>query len=338
MRRVALIVMALAFALPAAAADGGRPPASVAVMRSQAQPFAETATLRGRTEAVRRVEVRAEISGRVAEAPVPRGSVVQAGQPLCVLDPGERPAQLAEARAALRQTETDFEAGRRLTARGVTTETEQLSRAARLEAARAAVQRAEIDQARLVIAAPFAGVLDEDSAELGAFLQAGALCATVIAMDPILLVGFAAERDVDRLAVDAPATARLANGAQVEGALRFVARSADPATRTFRVEVEVPNPDLTIRDGLSAEIVLPLGSAPAHLAPQSALTLDDAGRLGVRLAEDGVARFAPVSIVADTPQGMWLAGLPDRADIIVVGQEYVADGQPLAPSYVDAVE
>ncbi|MFN3614886.1 MAG: efflux RND transporter periplasmic adaptor subunit, partial [Rubrimonas sp.] len=286
----------------------------------------------------RRVEVRAEIAGRVAEDPTPRGAVVEAGQPLCVLDPGDRPAQLAEARAALRQAETDFEAGRRLTARGVTTETDQLSRTARLETARAAVQRAEIDIARLTIAAPFAGVLDEDSAERGAFLQAGALCATVIAMDPILLVGFVAERDVDRLSIGAPATARLANGAQVQGALRFVARSADPATRTFRIEIEVANADLAIRDGLSAEIVLPLGEARAHLAPQSALTLDDAGRLGVRLAEDGVARFAPVAVLADTAQGMWLSGLPDRADIIVVGQEYVADGQPLAPTYVDGVE
>lgn len=338
MRRAALLVMLLTLAQAAAATDGARPAASVSVLRSQAQPFAETATLRGRTEAFRRVEVRAEISGRVAEPPVARGSVVQAGQPLCVIDPGERPAQLAEARAALRQTETDFEAGRRLTARGVTTETDQLSRAARLEAARAAVQRAEIDQARLVVAAPFAGLLDQDTAELGSYLQAGALCATVIAMDPVLLVGFASERDVDRLQIGAPATGRLANGAQVDGALRFVGRSADPATRTYRVEVEVPNPDLSIRDGMSAEIIAPLGATTAHLAPQSALTLDDAGRLGVRVADDGVARFAPVSILADTPQGMWLSGLPDRADIIVVGQEYVSDGQSLAPTFVDAAE
>jgi multidrug efflux system membrane fusion protein len=189
---------------------------------------------------------------------------------------------------------------------------------------------------RLEIVAPFAGALETDTAELGALLQPGSICASLIALDPIALVGFAAERDVDRLQVGAPARARLVTGRVVEGRIRFVARSADEETRTYRVEVAAPNPDLAIRDGMTAEITIGLESQPAHFAPQSALTLDKDGRLGVRLVVYDVARFAPATILSDAPNGVWLAGLPDEAAIIVVGQEYAADGRPVAARYVDA--
>ena len=312
-----------------------RPAAAVVALESVARPFEDRIVLRGRTEADRRVEVRAEISGLVASAPIRKGARVAAGDPLCVLDPGERPANLAEANAYLRQMEVEHQAALTLSQKGFTAETESLTRAAKLEGARALLMRAELDMRRLILAAPFDGMLESDTAELGALLQPGAVCATLIALDPILLVGYAAERDVDKLTVGAPAHARLANGRAVEGAIRFVSRAADEATRTFRVEVAAANPALDIRDGMTAEIMVALSAAPAHLVPQSALTLDDAGRLGVRLADGGAARFVPVTIMGEAAGGVWLDGLPPRATIIVVGQEFVSDGHPLTVTLTD---
>ncbi len=317
--------------------DGAKAAAArVVALRSVAQSFSDRLVLRGRTEADRHVDVRAEIDGLVASEPIRKGAVVEAGDILCRLDAGERPAALTQARADLRQAQADFEAAQSLSARGFTSETETLSRSARLEAARAALMRAEIDMRRLEITAPFDGVLETDTAELGALMQPGSVCAALIALDPIILVGFTAERDVERIAADAVARARLVTGRRVEGTIRFISRSADPQTRTYRVEVAVPNPDLKIRDGMTAEIEIALAGKPAHFAPQSALTLDDEGRLGVRLVSEGAARFAPVDILADTPDGVWLDGLPREADIIVVGQEFVDDGAPVSARYVEA--
>jgi membrane fusion protein, multidrug efflux system len=114
----------------------------------------------------------------------------------------------------------------------------------------------------------------------------------------------------------------------------FLSRSADPTTRTFRVEVEVPNPDLAIRDGQTVEIAIASDGADAHLLPQSALTLNDQGTLGVRVvtAEETVA-FAPVSILRDTTDGVWVDGLGDAASVIIVGQEFVTDGVAVAPTW-----
>jgi membrane fusion protein, multidrug efflux system len=306
---------------------------AVVAQRSRARPVDSGLVLRGRTEASRRVEIRAEVVGRVVSEPIRRGAEVAAGDVLCELDPGTRPAQLAEAEARLLEAEANERASAQLAERGFGAEATAIGRRAALQAAQAQVERSRREIDSLEIRAPFTGLLEADTAELGELLQPGSACASVIAIDPIKLVGFVTEDAVERVAVGAPAGARLVTGQEVRGRVTFVARAADPATRTFRVEAEAPNPGAAIRDGISAEILIGLPGAEAHRVPLSALTLDDDGRLGVRTARlegDGTrAAFLPVSIIRDEPGGVWVAGLPEVADVIVVGQDFVTDGQPI---------
>lgn len=314
---------------------------AVVVQRITEQDLESGIVLRGRTDASRTVEVRAETTGPVISAPRLRGSLVAEGEELCRIDPGPRAAALAQARAQVAQAEAQLaEAELNLTTtsqlsergysaqnRVATVEAAVQAARAGLESAHAAVQSAEAEMDRLVMTAPFAGVLEANSAETGAFLAAGGLCATVIQLDPILVVGYASEAQVGRLAVGAMAGARLSSGTEVLGQVTFLARAADSATRTFRVEVTVPNPDLQIRQGLSADLLIAATATRGHLVPGSALTLDDEGTLGLRLVDaTNHTVFAPVTVLRDAPQGFWVSGLPDEADVVVVGQEYVTDG------------
>jgi multidrug efflux system membrane fusion protein len=90
----------------------------------------------------------------------------------------------------------------------------------------------------------------------------------------------------------------------------------------------LPNPKLDIRSGLSAEMHIGAGSGPAHMVPVSSLVLDSAGRQGVRyVAGDSRVAFAPVTIVDETKDGVWVTGLSGPIQLITVGQSYVADGQ-----------
>jgi multidrug efflux system membrane fusion protein len=316
-------------------------PFAVVVERIAEQDLESMIVLRGRTAASRQVEVRAETTGAVISQPRARGSLVAEGDVLCELDPGTRAASLSEARARvteagarLDEAQTNFETATRLSEGGYRAQNQVTTAEAALEAARAGVeaaqagvQAAEAELERLTITAPFGGVLEENSAETGALLSAGGLCATVIQLDPMLFVGYAAEAQVDRLAVGALAGARLSNGTEVVGQVTFLARAADAATRTFRVEISVPNPDLAIRDGMSADIAIAAQATRGHLVPGSALTLNDDGAIGLRLVDEtNRATFAPVTVLRDAPQGFWVTGLPNEADVIVVGQEYVTDG------------
>jgi multidrug efflux system membrane fusion protein len=302
---------------------------AVVVRRSEIAKVEGGIVLRGRTEAARRVEVRAETSGLVVSEPLRRGATVSAGDTLCEIDPGNRPAQLAEAEARLLEAETNRDSADRLAERGFGAEVTAISNRASLEAARARVDEARREIDRLRVTAPFDGLLESDTAEVGSLLQPGSVCATIIDLDPIKLTGFVPERSVEQIEVGAMVGARLITGQDIMGEVTFVSRSADPDTRTFRVEAEAPNPESEIRDGITAEIFVQLPDTPAHLLPQSALTLDDSGALGIRAAVDGVAEFMPVSIVRDTAEGVWVTGLPDTLDVIVVGQDFVIDGQPV---------
>lgn len=208
-----------------------------------------------------------------------------------------------------------------------------------IQSAEAGIASADKEIERLQIHAPFAGLLETDTAELGTLLQPGGACATVIQLDRVKIVGFVPEIQISRVKENAPAGARLIDGREVVGTVSFVSRSSDPVTRTFRVEIILPNPDLSIRDGQTAEIAIEAEGAPAHLLPQSALTLNNEGELGVRtVTSDETALFVPVTLLRDTRHGVLVAGLPDTVDVITVGQEFVTDGVPVAPSFEEVIQ
>ncbi len=310
-----------------------RPPVSVLVLKSKAQSVDSGIVLRGRTEAARNIEVRAETSGLVISEPLRKGAMVEKGQLLCALDPGTRGVALVEARARLAEAQINETAATQLAEKGFGSETTATARRAALESAQAGLERAKKEIERLEIRAPFDGLLESDTAELGSLLQPGSICTNVIQLNPVKLVGFVPEQDIGRISNGALAGARLVDGTKVSGFVTFLSRSADPTTRTFRVEVEVANPDLTIRDGSTVEIFIAFSGENAHLLPQSALTLDDAGQLGIRTVVDGAAKFRPVDVIRDSTEGVWLAGLPDEIEVIVVGQEYVIDGRRVTVTY-----
>jgi multidrug efflux system membrane fusion protein len=284
--------------------------------------------LRGRTQAARTVIVRSETSGVVAATPVLQGTSVGAGQVLCRLAVDARQASLDQAKAMLKSRQLQMQASSNLAAKGYRSPTQVLSDQANLDQASAAVRQAEVALNQVNIRAPFAGVFDHRDAEIGTYLAPGQPCGTMIELNPLLIVGDLPETETGKVQVGAVATAKLVSGETITGRVRFVARDADPTTRTYRVEITAPNAGARVRSGLSAEIELAAGVGPAHLAPTSALVLDAAGRQGVRyVMPNGVVAFAPVTVLEETPQGIWVSGLHGETSIITVGQSYVKEGQ-----------
>ena len=150
----------------------------------------------------------------------------------------------------------------------------------------------------------------------------------MIEIDPLLVVGDVPETQAASMKVDAGDPRGWCRARRSAGHIRYVSRDADPQTRTYHLEMTLPNPKLDVRSGLSAELHVGAGSGPAHLAPVSALVLDSAGRQGVRyVTGDGRVAFAPVTVLEETKDGVWVTGLSGAVELITVGQSYVADGQ-----------
>jgi multidrug efflux system membrane fusion protein len=301
----------------------------------------------------------AEAEARLAEA-IARRPEVEARIP-------EAEARLVEAQARLQEANINATAAERLSQDGFASQTRvanteaavQSAQAAivsaeagvkaaeagldslqaNIETAEAAVARARTEIERLEIAAPFDGLLESDSAELGSWLQPGSLCATVIQLDPIKVVGFVPEAEVNRVEVGARAGARMNDGQDVLARVTFLSRAADPTTRTFRVELTVPNAELSLRDGQTAEIMIESQGVMAHVLAASTLTLNDEGALGVRtIDEESRARFMPVTILRDAQEGVYVSGLPEQVDVITVGQEFVTDEVTVAPSFEEVIQ
>ncbi|MDB3965879.1 efflux RND transporter periplasmic adaptor subunit [Amylibacter sp.] len=334
---------------------------SVLVQKSNEQEVTNGILLRGQTEAFKSVQVKAETSGSVISQPIRKGTFVKNGELLCELEVGTKSDVLSEAKVALalsldeldasiHQYELRVQAAERqksLLKRGVGTEaaveaaelsassaeTQSLSKRQAVASVEARINRATTELNNTKIIAPFDGLLESDTAEYGDFMQTGAPCGTLLALNPIKLIGYATETQVSKIEVNTTAGARLISGDTVSGTVSFISRSADPTTRTFLVETTVPNENYEIREGSTADIYISLSGAKGHLLPQSSLTLNSSGVLGVRIALNDKAKFIPINIIRDSEEGVWVTGLPDTVDVIIVGQEYVTDNSNIKVSY-----
>lgn len=306
----------------------------VRVSDVEAEERIDSVSVNGRSEARRIVDLRAEIEAPVEETPVEEGSRVDKGDLIVRLAVQDRRSLLREARATLEQREIEFNAAKELAGKGFNSQIRLAQARSELERARAALDRAETDLTQTEIRAPIAGILDQRLVEIGNLVRPGDEVARLVDLSVIKVVGFVTERQVTHIAAGAEAEITFLEGPTRRGSVTFVAASADPQTRTFRVEATIPNPDGALIDGLTARMNIPLDAQRAHKVPLSALTLDDEGNVGVK-AVDGNNRvtFLPVEILSDTPDGVWLAGLPEKFTLITVGQEFVTPGQQVEPVY-----
>ncbi|HET9904160.1 MAG TPA: efflux RND transporter periplasmic adaptor subunit [Xanthobacteraceae bacterium] len=307
----------------------------VAVDPIDVVPHRQKLTLSGRTEADRKVMVTARTGGVLKELHVRRGSVVKQGDVIAVLSDEAREAQVEQARALVNQRRAELEAKSRLIATGAMPRLELGNLQAQLKVAEAQLAAAEAELDRGVVRAPWSGIVNDVPAEVGgaAFSLAGKEIAQLVALNPMLAVVEVAERRLPGIKVGDPADVRLVTGQKATGRVRFVSKTASPNTRTYRVEIEIPNKDGAIPDGITAEVTIRLAPVEAARVPRSALTFSSAGDLGVRVVgADDTVSFVPVSVVEDEQAFMWVSGLTNNARVIVQGQDFVRDGQRVAAS------
>lgn len=292
--------------------------------------------INGKTEPSRRVELRAESVGRVIDIVAREGSAVAKGELILRLDPRDRAARKLEAEALLNQRKIQLDAARKLGEKGFQADTNVALAKANFAAAEAALMSAELNLDHTLIRAPFAGVLDRRHVEIGDYVDVGEPIAVVLDQDPYLVTGEVTETDVAKLEIGVPGSVRLASGDRTEGTLRYIASQADEQTRTFEVELEVPNPTKRLSAGVSAEIRLSIEQVLAHRVSPSVLALADDGTLGVKTVDDqDIVVFLPVDIAKADQNEVWLTGLPKAVRLIVVGQGFVSDGAKVQPVMVD---
>jgi multidrug efflux system membrane fusion protein len=308
----------------------------VRVKESVAQIQNQSIVLFGYTKAIKQADIAAETPGRIVKIMVNKGDMVIKGQALYGLSMEDRSSQLSEAKANLEHQKISYNAAQRLSKKQFQSKVTFAKVKAELETAKAALSAIELSISKTTIRAPINGSVNELPLSVGDYVKPGEIVSVVVDLDPIKIVGEVSERDITRIQIGQKAVAHLANGQKVQGLIKYISRVGSSATRTFTVDVWINNPSGTIQEGLTAKLHLPVESGRAHFISPAVLTLNNEGAIGVKAVnEQSIVTFHRVKIIADTTEGVWLDGLPERLTLITVGQEYVLTGKKVRTT-VDA--
>ena len=190
------------------------------------------------------------------------------------------------------------------------------------------LKQINLDIESTTINAPFDGIITSKNIEISDYVNPGGILLTIVNLNPIKVQGYLSEFDVNKVNLNTKAFIENSNGIKKIGEITFISPSAETSTRTFEIEIEADNNDLSFKSGITASISIEGSELLAHKIPPSILTLQDDGTIGVKgLNSNNKVVFYPIQTVKDTVDGMWVSGLPEESNLIISGQEYVTIDQ-----------
>ena len=301
--------------------------------------FVPELSLQSRTEPYRVVELKAQVTGQLIQVPGRRGSKVEQGQPVCVIEPKDRKLRVDHAAAQLQQAQIAYRGAQQLKTAGYQSEFAIAEANAKLQSAKLSLRQSQIDLDNLSVNAPFPAIVEARPVEVGDFITTGQLCARLLELDPIKIVAQVSEADVAKLQLGDQGVAEFFTHENVVSTITYIAHEADAKTRSYRIEATATNTDFTLRAGMSGRVKIKQPPIEAHLISASFIVLDANGEPTVRAVDENnrVSEIA-VTMVGETEQGIWVQGLPESINLITVGQSYVSDGELVDVSLSSSVQ
>ncbi|MFQ3312238.1 MAG: multidrug efflux system membrane fusion protein [Colwellia sp.] len=300
--------------------------AKVKVETRLGQDIHKTIELYGRTEPDRITTLKAEIRGKIIQVLAKRGSTVFKGQVIAKIALNDLPAQLTRSKALFNQRQVEYQGALKLNAQGYQGKVYLAQSYAALESVNAEIKRLELDIGNTIIKAPFAGILNTRYVEVGDYVASGDDIAMIADLDPLIIRAHVTELQISQLSVGQMAQVTLLNGEKAKGKLRYIASVGNDATNTFKIEVAIDNKKGQLLAGLSSELTIDLARMSAIKISPALLALDEQGNIGVKSVRESIVQFTPIKIIKSESDGIWLTGLGEQADIIVLGQGFVRAG------------
>ena len=290
-------------------------------------PINRTLTLYGTTQTDRTVTVSAELAARVVAVKAERGQQVRQGQEIIRLREGSLKAQLASAKARVRQADQDYQSALSLQENRHIAENQIIQLEAALAEAIAQREQLQTQWDNTRITAPITGILNQRMVETGDFIDKAKPVAEILDLDPLVVRVDVPQTHISHFETGQSASVRFASGETSVANIRFIDREASPATRTFAVELTIANPDMAISAGLSVEADLLMEQVQALAISPAWLALNEDGEPGVKWVNPGnQVQFTAVDVVKSESDRLWITGVPAAARIITRGQGFVRAG------------
>ena len=289
--------------------------------------------LYGRTEPERSLKLSSEVEGRVAKLLADEGQLVKQGQPIIELALDDKKEQVEYAEALVEQREIEYKGAKSLSDKGLQGQSLLAQAKAALISAKATLRQRQILLEKSYIRAPFDGVLDMRQIEVGSFVRKGDVLFNLVDLHPLIVNANVTEIHIDKLDASTSVDVQLVDGSVVSGRVRYIASVSAKGTNTFPIEIEIDNPDQSMKAGVSTELNLRFDSEEAIKVTPALLSLDAAGNLGVKTVVDETVVFNPIDMIKADKDGVWLGGFSGKTDVITLGQGFVRPGDKVRVSY-----
>jgi multidrug efflux system membrane fusion protein len=293
----------------------------------KAKPVQLRLTLQGQVEPRRKTSIRSDLDGRVTDIFVKEGDWIKAGTVIFCLDPEDREIKLARENALLLSKQQNYQRSKILVEQNLQPKSSLENSFAELKMAEASVAQIKLEMSKLNITSPFDGFIDYLAVEQSSYINANSDVGKFIDNSQLTVVVPVAQQDISKMSLGLKAKVRFATGESKTGVIQFISSLANENTRTFRVEININNTDMSIPAGISAEVDISMRQVEAHFVSPAILSLDAAGEIGIKsVDENNTVVFTPITIIKSSTQGIWVGGLPSEVNIITIGQGFVEAG------------
>ena len=238
----------------------------------------------------------------------------------------------------LNQRKKEYEVAENLFKKGFRSEVKLSESRTNFENALASYEKSQVELNNTKISLPFDSVIEESYVELGDYLKKGDPLAKIVDLDPIFVSVNTSEKEISNIFINQNSKVEIA-GKTYLGLVNYISKTSDPETRNFKVQIKIDNKKFKILSGLSSKIEIELQPQKAFFIASSLISLDDKGRIGIKIVENEKVIFLPINIISDVGDGYWV-NIQDeqkRKEIYIIsqGKEYTISGEVVDIKFED---
>ena len=296
------------------------------------KPFAEYLQITGTVAARNRVKLIAEEAGTLRKIIKDKGSIVRAGDTLAIIENKIIQASYNEAQAALNQAELDYGSKKVLHEKRAISENEYLSAKYGLERAQAAYELNKARYSKLTITAPLNGYVNDRMYDLGAFAMPNTPIFDFIDNAFMKITAGVAERFMNDIKIGKPVqiTFDAFPDLVMESDIFYITKSIDKNSRTFQIEIKIPNPERKLAPQMIANLkVLRRSYQDQIVIPLDAVMESESGRYVFVASEDKKAIKLPLELLVIYEDSVLVDGLEPNQQLVVTGHQELTEGDPL---------
>ena len=309
----------------------------ITTFKAKTEKFEHVLELQGSVTTKDLLTITPEYNGILTHVYVKEGQKVSKGQILAKVDDGGLSQQIAQLKIQSELAKTTYERQKRLWEQNIGSEIQFLQAKSNFESQQEAVGQLQQQIAKTIVRAPFTGTIDDVITERGSVVAAGqSPLMRIVNLDNMYIEVEVPESYVSNVVKDRKVEVEFpVLGKKIDTKIRQASDFINPANRTFKAEIEVPNKDKTIKPNLTARLKInDYTNENAILIPQSVISENADGEQYVYIVTDknseGIGTAKRLIIETGRTQGdviEVLKNLEKGVEVIKEGARSVKDGQ-----------